>query len=250
MPEQRRIDTRWIVLGVIAAAAVLLNYQSVQSFDFTRIIQIMLRFVVLFPAIILHEVSHGYVAYLLGDPTAKRMGRLTLNPVAHIDPIGTVVMPLALLFISGGAFFFGYAKPVPFNPRNFKNERSGMLLTGIAGPATNILLAVVFGLASRLFSVPGGVWDPSSFNSVAAFLLFFSYANLMLAFFNLIPVPPLDGSRVLQWILPDSLRDAYHSFERFGFLILMALIWFLPGLFNAYLDLTVWPIFSAITGVQ
>lgn len=250
MPKQRRIDPRWIVLGVIAAIAVGLNFRSFESFNFVRILQILLRFAVLFPAIILHEVSHGYVAYLLGDPTAKRMGRLTLNPIAHIDPIGTVVMPLALLLLSGGAFFFGYAKPVPFNPRNFKNERTGMLLTGIAGPVTNILLAVVFGFASRFFSVPGGVWDMSSFNSIGAFLLFFSYANLMLAFFNLVPVPPLDGSRVLQWILPDSLRDAYHSLERFGFLILMGLIWFVPGIFNAYLDLTVWPIFTAITGVR
>ena len=250
MPELRRIDKRWLVLGIIAAVAIMLNFESFSSFDFGRILVILLRFAVLFPAIILHEVAHGYVAYLLGDPTAKRMGRLTLNPIAHIDPIGTVVMPLALLLLSGGAFFFGYAKPVPFNPRNFKNERSGMLLTGIAGPATNVVLAVVFGLASRFFSVPGGVWNPASFDSVGAFLLFFSYANLMLAFFNLIPVPPLDGSRVLQWILPDSLRNAYHSLERFGFLILMALIWFVPGIFNAYLDLTVWPIFSAITGVR
>jgi Zn-dependent protease len=250
MPQQRRIDPRWLILGAIAAAAVALNFQSLQNFDFTRILQVGMRFVILFPAIILHEVAHGYMAYLLGDPTAKRMGRLTLNPIAHIDPIGTVIMPLALLLLSGGAFFFGYAKPVPFNPRNFKNERSGMLLTGIAGPLTNVGLAVVFGLASRFFPVPGGVWDPGSFNSVGAFMLFFTYANLMLAFFNLVPVPPLDGSRVVQWILPDSLRDAYHSLERFGFLILMALIWFVPGIFNAYLDLTVWPIFSAITGVQ
>lgn len=250
MPEQRRIDPRWLVLGAIAAIAVVLNFQSVQNFDFVRILQILMRFAILFPAIILHEVSHGYVAYLLGDPTAKRMGRLTLNPIAHIDPIGTVVMPLALLLISGGAFFFGYAKPVPFNPRNFKNERTGMLLTGIAGPVTNIVLAVVFGLASRLFTVSGGVWDPGSFHSVGDFMLFFCFANLMLAFFNLIPVPPLDGSRVVQWILPESLRNAYHSLERFGFLILMGLIWFVPGLLNTYLDLTVWPIFSAITGVR
>jgi Zn-dependent protease len=246
MPEQRRIDPRWIILGVIAAAVVALNYQR---FDVLGTLQIFMRFAILFPAIILHEISHGYVAYLLGDPTAKRAGRLTLNPIAHIDPIGTVVMPLALLFLSGGAFFFGYAKPVPFNPRNFKDERTGMLLTGIAGPVTNIALAIVFGLASRLFPIPSGVWDPGTFDSIGAFLLYFSYANLVLAFFNLVPIPPLDGSRVLQWILPDSLRDAYHSLERFGFLILIGLTWFVPGIFNSYLALTVWPIFSAITGV-
>lgn len=246
MPEQRRIDPRWIVLGFIGAAVVALNYQS---FDVLGTAKIFMRFAVLFPAIILHEISHGYVAYLLGDPTAKRAGRLTLNPIAHIDPIGTVVMPLALLFLSGGAFFFGYAKPVPFNPRNFKDERTGMLLTGIAGPVTNIVLAIVFGFASRFFPVPGGVWNPGSFDSVGAFLLYFAYANLVLAFFNLVPIPPLDGSRVLQWILPDSLRDAYHSLERFGFIILIALTWFVPGIFNAYLAMTVIPIFLAITGV-
>lgn len=247
MPQARRMDKRWIVLLVIVAAAVVLNYREI---DIARMIRIPLRFAILFPAIILHEVSHGYVAYLLGDPTAKRAGRLTLNPIAHIDLVGTVIMPLALLFLSGGAFFFGYAKPVPFNPRNFKNERTGMMLTGVAGPVTNILLAIVFGFASRFFDVPGGVWDMSAFDSVAAFLLFFSYANLVLAFFNLVPVPPLDGSRVLQWILPDSLRDLYHSLERYGFFILIGLTWFVPGIFSAYLNLTVWPIFSAITGVR
>jgi len=250
MPEKRRLDTRWLVLGAIAAVALVLNFQSFQSFDYLRILGVLMRFAILFPAIILHEVSHGYVAYLLGDPTAKRMGRLTLNPIAHIDPIGTIVMPLALLFLSGGAFFFGYAKPVPFNPRNFKDERTGMLLTGIAGPVTNIVLAIVFGFASRFFVVPGGMWDMTSFNSVAAFLLYFCFANLMLAFFNLVPIPPLDGSRVLQWLLPDSLRDAYHSLERFGFFIIIGLTWFVPGIFNAYLGVTVWPIFSLITGVR
>ena len=123
-------------------------------------------------------------------------------------------------------------------------------MTGIAGPVTNIVLALVFGFASRFFTVPGGVWDPSTFNSVGAFVLYFCFANLMLAFFNLIPIPPLDGSRVVQWILPDSLRNAYHSLERYGFFILIALTWFVPGIFNAYLGLTVWPVFSALTGVQ
>ncbi|NTU70278.1 MAG: site-2 protease family protein [Coriobacteriia bacterium] len=247
MDQSRRIEPRWIIIGLLVAAAVVLNKGSM---DLSRVFEVMLHFAILFPAIILHEISHGYVAYLLGDPTAKRMGRLTLNPLAHIDPVGTVIMPLVLLFLSGGAFFFGYAKPVPFNPRNFKNERTGMLLTGIAGPVTNVLLAVVFGFASRFFSVPGNVWDPSSFNSIGSLLLYFSFANLMLAFFNLIPIPPLDGSRVVQWLLPDAARDAYHSLERYGFLILVALTWFVPGLFNSYLALTVWPIFSLLTGVS
>lgn len=250
MPEQRRIDPRWLVLGAIAAVAIALNYQRFAVLDLARMLQVPLHFVILFPAIILHEISHGYVAYLLGDTTAKDAGRLTLNPIAHIDPIGTVVMPIALLLLSGGAFFFGYAKPVPFNPRNFKDERTGMLLTGIAGPVTNILLAVVFGLLSRVFPPPGLFWNPTSIDSLGSFLLYFCYANLVLAFFNLVPVPPLDGSRVVQWILPDSLRDAYHSLERFGFIILIGLTWFVPGIFNAYLSATVEPLFYLITGVR
>jgi Zn-dependent protease len=249
MFEQRRIDPRWLIIGGIVLAAIVLNAGAI---DIKRFAQIPLRFVLLFPAIILHEVSHGYVAYLLGDPTAKRAGRLTLNPIKHIDPIGTVVLPLVLLVMSGGAFFFGWAKPVPFNPRNFKDERTGMLLTGIAGPVTNIVLAIVFGLLARplLPTLPNGIWDPSNFSSPASVMLFFCYANLVLAFFNLVPVPPLDGSRVLQWILPDALRNAYHSLERYGFIVLIGLTWVFPGLFSAYLALTVWPIFSAITGVQ
>jgi len=238
----RGIDKRWVILGVLLVAAVALNSRSI---DLSNIGVLMLRFALLFPAIILHEVAHGYTAYLLGDPTAKRMGRLTLNPIKHVDPVGTVILPIALLVMSGGAFFFGYAKPVPFNPRNFKNERTGMLLTGIAGPVTNIALAVVFGIGLRFFPETGPVWLGYVFTG----LYYFAYFNLVLAFFNLVPVPPLDGSRVLQWFLPDALRDAYHSLERYGFLALIALTWVFPGLFSAYLNVTVEPVFRLLTGM-
>lgn len=237
-----RIDKRWLILGGLLLVGILLNAGSL---DVSRFAGIGLHFILLLPAIILHEVSHGYVAYLLGDPTAKRMGRLTLNPIKHIDPIGTVLLPLSLLVLSGGAFFFGYAKPVPFNPRNFKNERTGMLLTGIAGPVTNIVLAVVVGFATRLFPATGPDWLVTVFSAV----VYFAYANLVLAFFNLVPIPPLDGSRVLQWFLPDTLRDAYHGLERYGFLLLIGLTWIVPGIFNTYLSLTVEPIFKLITGL-
>ena len=243
MFDWRRIDRRWLVLGAIALVAIALN---LKSFDLAKYAQIPLRFAFLFPAIILHEVSHGYVAYLLGDDTAKRAGRLTLNPLKHIDPFGTILLPLILLISSGGAFFFGYAKPVPFNPRNFKDERLGMLLTGIAGPVTNILLAVIFGVSLRFFPVTGAPWIGTAFELV----MFFAYANLALAFFNLVPIPPLDGSRVLQWILPDSLRNAYHSFERYGFFAIIALTWIVPGAFQWYLSVTVEPIFTLITGLR
>lgn len=238
-----RIDKRWLILGGLLLAAIALNSQRV---DVSTISVLALRFALLFPAIILHEVAHGYTAYLLGDPTAKRMGRLTLNPFKHVDPVGTVILPLALLFMSNGRFFFGYAKPVPFNPRNFKNERTGMLLTGIAGPVTNIALAVIVGFGLRFFPESGPEWLGYVFTG----LYYFAYFNLVLAFFNLVPVPPLDGSRVLQWFLPDALRDAYHSLERYGFLALIVLTWVFPGLFSAYLNATVEPIFRLLTGIS
>jgi len=246
MPDLRRIDKRWYVLGAIVVAALVLNRGGLMGIDWASYAQIPLRFAFLFPAIILHEVAHGYTAFLLGDPTAKRAGRLTLNPLKHIDPFGTVLLPLLLLFSSGGRFFFGYAKPVPFNPRYFKDERLGMLLTGIAGPVTNIALAVVFGLVLRFWPAYNAAWAPTAFSLV----YFFAYANLALAFFNLVPIPPLDGSRVVQWILPDSLRDAYHGFERYGFIAIIGLTWLVPGLFGWYLSVTVDPLFTLITGLR
>jgi Zn-dependent protease len=242
----RRIDPRWLILGAIVIVAIALNAGSLDLSKLSSLSRIPLRFALLFPAIILHEVAHGYIAFLLGDPTAQRAGRLTLNPIKHIDPVGTIILPLVLLIMSGGAFFFGYAKPVPFNPRNFKDERTGMLLTGIAGPVTNILLAILTGLVIRVFPATGPTW----LDAVFGVIVYFCYANLVLAFFNLVPVPPLDGSRVLQWILPDGLRDAYHGFERYGFMALIALTWLVPGAFNWYLSVTVEPIFTLITGLR
>jgi Zn-dependent protease len=208
----------------------------------------LIEFVIIFPAIVLHEIAHGYVAYRLGDPTAKRAGRLTLNPLVHIDPIGTVVLPILMLVLSGGSYFFGWAKPVPIDPKNFRDERTGMLLTGIAGPMMNVVLALGAGLVSRAFSA--AVFAPGQFTGIGSLLLFFCYANLILAFFNLLPIPPLDGSRVVQWFLPDSARNTYHSIARYGFVILIGATWVLPGLFNAYLAVTVVPIFALLTGAQ
>jgi Zn-dependent protease len=212
------------------------------------IFQHLIEFVIIFPAIVLHEISHGYVAYRLGDPTAKRAGRLTLNPLAHVDPIGTVALPIVMLVLSGGSYFFGWAKPVPIEPRNFRDERTGMLLTGIAGPAMNVVLALVAGLMSRAF--PAAVFAPGQFTSIGSVLEFFCYANLVLAFFNLIPIPPLDGSRVVQWFLPDTARNTYSSIARYGFVILIGATWMIPGLFGAYLAVTVVPIFGLLTGAK
>lgn len=201
----------------------------------------------IFPAIILHEVAHGYVAYLLGDPTAKRAGRLTLNPIPHIDRWGTIIMPAIMLVLSNGTFAFGYAKPVPINPLYFRDRRQGMLLTGIAGPVTNVLLAVVIGLAVR-FTLPIVPYSGIA-STLLGYAVTFCYLNLMLAFFNLIPIPPLDGSRVIQRFLPDQIRFQYHRLEQYGFLILFALLYFLPGLLDAYLDVTVMPLLSLIIGL-
>jgi Zn-dependent protease len=209
---------------------------------------IILRFLLIAPAIILHEVAHGYVAYLLGDPTAKLRGRLTLNPVAHVDVWGTLLMPAIMLISTGYAF--GYAKPVPVNPYLMRKTavQTGMLLTGLAGPVTNILLAVASGLVFRALAVVPGVPD-----IVAFIFYYFAFINLVLAFFNLVPIPPLDGSRVVQRFLSGRALETYDSIERYGFLIVIGLVVFLPQIgldpIGAYFDITVYPVARFILGV-
>lgn len=206
----------------------------------------LLRFALILPAIILHEVAHGYVAYLLGDPTAKERGRLTLNPIKHVDLWGTVLMPLILLIGSGGRFAFGYAKPVPINPYLMRKTtvQTGMLLTGIAGPLTNVALAVV---AALLFRVAMAITAIPAI--VAQMLYIFAFLNLLLAFFNLIPIPPMDGSRVLQRFLSGSALEFYESIEQFGFIIIIGLLVFAPGVLDVYFAYTVEPVLRLLTGV-
>jgi Zn-dependent protease len=210
----------------------------------------LLRFALVVPAIILHEVSHGYVAYLLGDSTAKERGRLTLSPLAHVDLWGTVLMPVLMLVMSGGSFAFGYAKPVPVDPRRMYKvgPRTGMLLTGIAGPATNIALAVV---AAVIYRVLGLV--PSVPAVVDLIVYFFVYINLLLAFFNLIPIPPLDGSRVVQRFLKGQALQYYASLERYGMLIVLLLVFILPQFTSLdpvgwFIRATVVPVASVLLG--
>jgi Zn-dependent protease len=210
----------------------------------------LLRFALILPAIILHEVAHGYVAYLLGDTTARDRGRLTLNPMAHIDLWGTVLMPALLLLTSGGRFAFGYAKPVPVNPYQMSKvgHRNGMLLTGIAGPVTNIVLAVMSGLLTRVLTVVPGIPEV-----VSTVTVYFCYINLVLAFFNLIPLPPMDGSRVAQRFLSGAALEWYSRIEPYGFFVIIALIWIVPQVtgidpIGAYLDVTVVPIAQLLIG--
>lgn len=177
-------------------------------------------FVPAFLGIILHEIGHGYAALRQGDPTARILGRLTLNPVPHIDPLGLLVFVLTAVT---SPFVFGWAKPVPINPRNFRNPRRGMLLVSLAGPLTNILLAIAFAVLLKVLFVI----NPVS-NTFTLFLLKTLQAgifiNLCLAFLNLLPVPPLDGSKVLAYFLPPRAAYSYLSAERYGFIILLIII--------------------------
>lgn len=182
----------------------------------------MFTFIVLILSIIIHEVAHGSVAYSLGDPTAKYAGRLSLNPLKHIDPLGSVILPLIVYWQTG--FFFGWAKPVPINPYNFKDQRWGELKVAIAGPATNILIGIVFGLFLRFI--------PLSQN-IASLFLNISYINLFLGFFNLIPVPPLDGSHVLFSLLSHRFSNLRRNLERYQifFLVLAVLLFIKVGVY-------------------
>jgi len=218
---------------------------------YMTIVEIILSLIAIFFAIVLHEVSHGYVAWKLGDPTARQRGRLTLNPLAHVDLIGTIVVPLALAFfrfvLAWGLPLFGWAKPVPINPNYFKNPFRGMLYVAIAGPGSNILLALVAaGLGNLLAlavpnSVRAGLVALTSLGllgnllyAALYFLAFFVLWNLILATFNLIPIPPLDGSRILMYFLPPAGRRALLSLERYGFIIVLAVVYLggLQFLFN------------------
>lgn len=177
-------------------------------------------------AIILHEVAHGWVAYRLGDPTAKDAGRLTLNPVPHIDLFGTIIMPMLLLLLK--APVFGYAKPVPINPAYFRNPKRGMALSSLAGPATNMLMAFFFAFILRvLLPALDGKIDDDVLNWFAVPLAYMSFygvlINVALGLLNMIPIPPLDGSRIVYWLLPDKQGMAYYRLEPYGIFILLAL---------------------------
>ncbi|MDA8091744.1 MAG: site-2 protease family protein [Nitrospiraceae bacterium] len=191
--------------------------------------QISLSLVPILIAVTFHEIAHGYVAYLQGDRTAKAMGRLTLNPLAHIDPVGTVLMPFALLVLTKGQFVFGYAKPVPINPYNFKNPRKGLAISALAGPVINLLLAIISGVLLSYVLLPmAATASPEVFSRVmrpiGGMLKQSVWINLLLAAFNLIPIPPLDGGRVLAGLLPARQAYTFEKLERYGFVIVMLLI--------------------------
>lgn len=200
-------------------------------------------------AITLHEVAHGLVAYRLGDPTAKMLGRLTLNPLKHVDPIGTVVVPLIMLLLPGG-FVFGWAKPVPIGVNNLRNRRRDMALVSAAGPVSNLLMAVFWALVVRLgyglLPAAPRIAEPIMLAGVAGVFI-----NAVLMIFNLLPLPPLDGGRVASSLMPPQWASAYDRIEPFGLLIIVALL--LTGVLNAILFPVLGAclnLFSVFTGVS
>ncbi len=211
----------------------------------------MFFFVILLYSVIIHEVSHGISALWQGDSTAKYAGRLNLNPFNHIDIWGSIIVPI-LMYLSVG-FAFGWAKPVPYNPYNLKNQKWGPALVSLAGPASNILLAIIFAFMARLIDLPVAVKleiirHATEFSTIAPLVagsfsaIFFEicivviFMNVLLAFFNLIPIPPLDGSKLLFAILPMKI-ETLAMMEQFGFVFLLFVIFFFAAPLGAFLNI-------------
>lgn len=202
---------------------------------------------VLILSIVLHEMAHAYAANALGDPTARLRGRLSGNPLVHMDPIGSVLVP-AFLFLTNAGFLFGWAKPVPYNPYNLRNAKWGEAFVAAAGPAVNILLAVIFAVLIRLAPALG---LPYSFTDIASYIV---YINILLAFFNMIPFPPLDGSKIIAAFLPLKGKMAYQNFvmkvESLGIFATFLFIFIMINLLWTPFSHLVGSVFTLMTGTR
>ncbi len=220
---------------------------------------VILSILILIFSIIVHEYGHAWMANRLGDSTAKDLGRLTLNPIPHIDLFGSIILPLFFV-LSGTGFILAWAKPVPYNPFNIRDKKYGDLKVAISGPASNIILAIFFGLLARFlpmaaslkknifsaylmgdFNFVSSAISANFVNTIFLMAIIFCFLNLLLAFFNLIPVPPLDGSKILANFLPDNLKFKFFSVEKYGMFLILFLLMF--GFFR----LLFYPIILSLT---
>ena len=205
-------------------------------------VTVIFYLIVLLFSVIIHELAHGYVAYSLGDKTAKYAGRLTLNPIKHLDPFGSIMLPFLFLILSilpgGQPFILGYAKPVPINPYNFKDQKWGTLKVSIAGPLSNFSIAIVFGLLIRFLNFP-------QFEVFLGLMGIVVYLNILLGLFNLIPIPPLDGSWIMLRFFPVGWEKARIFLQQYGLFILVFLL-FSGALYGVYFVINL--LFYLITG--
>ncbi len=226
---------------------------------------LILLLIILVMSAVVHEVSHGLAAFWLGDPTAKYAGRLTLNPLKHLDPWGSFLMPVFLLLLSGGRFFFAAAKPVPYNPYNLRDQKYGPAVVGAAGPASNIIIALVFGIFLKIFIIGGLIPSGdvmtllgnlftgenllgSGLSGMAILFLMIIYVNILLAIFNLIPIPPLDGSKLLFAIIPIREETKLHL-EQYGLIFIIPIIILLSGPIFAFIRFVELVFFQIILGI-
>ena len=235
-PERRNTPTQWVVLALLGAAVV---WFAVRGGSLGR--DDLIFFAVLIPSIILHEVSHGAVALLFGDTTAQRAGRLTLNPIKHIDPFWTILLPAMMVFTTGRAF--GMAKPVPVNPGLMRSPRNHGMLTALAGPATNLVIAAVAVVAFRLLPAASlfDRFSATGLTLVGDVVVLLGLSNVILAAFNLLPIPPLDGSSVPERLLPERWLVPYLRLRQYSFFIFIGLFFIggdlLNGVFDPAIDL-------------